>query len=164
MLIGVISDTHDNLPMIARACGLFAARGVEAMLHAGDLVSPFAMRLLMKAGIPLTAVFGNNDGEKDGLRKIFSNIHEPPHRLVLGGRAVLLAHDPALLGDAERAAADLVVHGHTHEVRVVPGHPLILNPGEAGGWLTGRCTAAIVDLNDMRAEIVELGSQETVKL
>jgi predicted phosphodiesterase len=33
---------------------------------------------------------------------------------------------------------------------------LIVNPGEVGTWLYGKSTAAIVDLNKMEAEIVEL--------
>jgi hypothetical protein len=162
MLIGVLSDTHDNLPKIAAAGELFAERGVELILHAGDYVAPFALRALLAAGIPLVGVFGNNDGERAGLKKQCPTLYESPHRLEAAGRAVVLAHDPAELAGAGQA--DLVVHGHTHEPGVRRDGALVLNPGEAGGWLSGRCTAAIVDLETMHVEIVELGPQETVEL
>jgi predicted phosphodiesterase len=51
----------------------------------------------------------------------------------------------------------VVVHGHTHrrELRT-RGDALILNPGEACGWLFGTPTAAILDLETMGVEFLEL--------
>ena len=164
MLVGVISDTHDNLPKIAAALELFVARRVGAVLHAGDYVAPFALKLLLRPGIPLVGVFDNNDGERQGLMRLCGSLHDSPHRLELGGKAIVLAHDPADLGPAALAGAHLAVHGHTHRAGVQAGKPLVVNPGEAGGWLTGRCTVALVDLDAMRAEVVDLGEQETVRI
>ncbi len=164
MLVGVISDTHDNLPKIAAATELFGRRGVEMLLHAGDYVAPFALKLLLKPGLRLIGVFGNNDGERRGLSKVCATLYEPPHRFDLGGRTVVLAHGPDVLGAAAADGADLVVHGHTHEAFVREGPPLIVNPGEAGGWLSGRCTVALVELDTMQAEIADLGPQETIAI
>ena len=36
------------------------------------------------------------------------------------------------------------------------GKTLVINPGECGGWLTGKGTVALVDLKDMKASIVKL--------
>ena len=36
MLIGVLSDTHDRLPMINATLGVFAQRRVEALIHLGE--------------------------------------------------------------------------------------------------------------------------------
>jgi putative phosphoesterase len=163
MLIGVMADTHDNLPKVAAATELFAARGVQAILHAGDFVAPFALKLLLTAGLPVTGVFGDNDGERTGLRKACPDLYSAPHRFEMGGRTVVLAHDPAQLAGEAAAGADLLVHGHTHKSEVRPGPPLLVNPGEAGGWLTGVSTVALVDLDSLTAELVELGSQETVR-
>jgi len=33
---------------------------------------------------------------------------------------------------------------------------LIVNPGETGGWLTGKKTVALLDIADYRAEILTL--------
>ena len=51
---------------------------------------------------------------------------------------------------------DLVVFGHTHEVEERIEKGLMLNPGEVGGWLTGRCTVALVDLESLEVEIRDL--------
>ncbi len=141
MLIGVISDTHDNLPKVALAADRFRKEGVETILHAGDYVAPFALGVLMAAGIPLIGVFGNNDGERAGLLKACEAIHEPPYRFELGGRTIVLAHDAAELNDKVTDGADLVIHGHDHKLRWEPGPPALLDPGEAGGWLTGTARA-----------------------
>ncbi|KPK66253.1 MAG: hypothetical protein AMK73_00615 [Planctomycetes bacterium SM23_32] len=162
MLIGVMSDTHDNLPKIAAALQLFAGRGVAVILHAGDYVAPFALKLLLKTGIPLVGVLGNNDGERAGLKALCATLYDPPHRLHLGGRLVLLTHDPA--GLPSQPEADLIVHGHTHSACIERGEPLVVNPGEAGGWLTGTCTVGVVDLDTMQAEIADLGPQETTPI
>ena len=163
MLIGVMADTHDNLPKVAAAVDLFAARGAQAILHAGDFVAPFVLRLLLRPGVPLIGVFGNNDGETQGLRKACAELHDAPHRFELGGRTIVLAHDPAQLQEAVSAGADLLVHGHTHQADVRLGSPLVVNPGEAGGWLTGVATVALIDLDAMEPELVELGRQESVR-
>ncbi len=160
MRVGVLADTHDNLLMIDRATAALRARGVEMILHAGDFVSPFALKLLLQAGIPLIGVFGNNDGEKDGLSKLTSEIFEAPHRFELAGKSVVLAHEREALAEAIEAGDDLAVCGHSHRPEISAGRPLTVNPGETSGWLTGRPTGAIVDLKDMSAEIVEFGRQE----
>lgn len=164
MLVGVIADTHDNLPKIESATNLFARKGVEVILHAGDFVAPFALKALLKPAIPLIGVFGNNDGERRGLKKLCRDIHQSPYRFELGGKVVVLAHDGGTLQEGDTQGADMIVCGHTHEPGVERAAALIVNPGEAGGWLTGRCTVAAVDLTGMQAEIIELGSQETVQV
>jgi len=160
MLIGVISDSHDNLPMIGCAVRRLSELGAEMLLHAGDYVSPFALRLLVRAGIPLGGVFGNNDGKKAGLRKIEANIFEGPHRFLVGGRSIVVAHTAERLAECVSEDDDLAVFGHTHEAEISVGPPLTVNPGELGGWLSGHVTGALVDLKTMRAEIVEFGTQE----
>jgi hypothetical protein len=77
------------------------------------------------------------------------------------GRSDLASQNTAIMEHLRRA--DLLVCAHTHRPAVEQGPPLVVNPGEAGGWLTGRCTAALVDLDRIQAEIIELGSQETVR-
>lgn len=159
MKIGVISDTHDNLPAIGRAVDVFIARKVEHVIHAGDYCSPFTFRVLGKLSCGFTGVFGNNDGEKLLLKKMsLGRIYRQPHIFELGGRKIVVMHEHHV---AESLAAsghyDAVVFGHTHEpvVRTV-GTCLLLNPGEASGWLSGNCTVAIADLGALTAEIVAI--------
>jgi putative phosphoesterase len=164
MLLGIMADSHDNLPKVAAACRAFRERGVATILHAGDFVAPFALKLLVREGIPVAGVFGNNDGERAGLLGVCAGIHEGPYRCELDGRTVVIAHAPGQLAGPACDGADLLVHGHTHQARIEDGPPLRVNPGEVGGWLTGRSTAAVVDLASLAAELIELDTQETVAL
>lgn len=160
MLIGVVSDTHDNLTALRRALKEFRARGVRLVFHAGDFVSPFVAVPFQEAGLRLIGVFGNNDGDKLYLRDRFAEVgklHFGPHELELQGRRIVLMHEPrALSALAASGHYDLIICGHTHEVELREGPPLVLNPGECGGWLSGRSTCALVDLEALRAEILEL--------
>lgn len=157
MLVGVISDTHDRMDVIGPAVDLFVRRGVEAVIHAGDMVAPFAARKLLAWRGPLHVVYGNNDGERAGLKGVLPQIQDGPLWVRLGGRAILVHHfiDWCEADDVSRA--DVVITGHTHEVvnKVSPGK-LVLNPGECCGWLTGRCTVAILDTDGPSAEICEV--------
>ncbi len=160
MLIGIISDTHDHLDRLRVALRRFVDAGVDVVLHAGDIVSPFMVVPFQETGLHLIGVFGNNDGDKLFLRERFKGVGDlnfGPYEVELGGRKIVIMHEPRSL-EALIASGkyDLVVYGHTHEVDVREGRPLVVNPGECGGWLSGRATCALVDLKGLRAEIIEL--------
>ncbi len=108
----------------------------------------------------MVGVFGNNDGERFGLRAQFEPIgiiHRGPHVVERDGRRILLMHEPDELDPlAASGAYDVIVYGHTHAVDVRSGPSLIVNPGEAGGWTTDRATVAVLDLGTMEAEVVDL--------
>jgi len=157
--IGVIADTHDNLPMLERALTVLKRRGVEMLLHAGDYVAPFSLKAILASELPMVGVFGNNDGERAGLSRLSESLHKGPYRFELDGRTIIMAHEPAVLDGALRPGDELAVCAHTHEVQISEGPPLRVNPGEVGGWLTGRCTGAVVELKSLTAEVVEFGTQ-----
>ena len=160
MKLGVMSDSHDNVPMVRRAVEVFGERGVEAVIHAGDFISPYAVAPLADLDRRIIAVFGNNDGERVVLAKkleAMGEVHPNLAEVELAGRKIAAMHYPEL---AEPIAAsgryDLVIYGHTHEIDLRPGTTTVLNPGETGAWLTGRATVAIVELESMEVEIVDL--------
>ena len=76
MKIGIISDTHDNLPQIRKAVKVFNREKVDLVFHAGDFVSPFTALEFKNLNSPLYGVFGNNDGDKLYLKEIFKGIGE----------------------------------------------------------------------------------------
>lgn len=160
MRIGILADTHDNLVNIRKFLTLFRERGVELVLHAGDFVSPFTAEPFKEAGFKIIGVFGNNDGDKLYLMERYRGVGElflGPHELELAGRKILLTHEPrALEALVSSGRYDLVVYGHTHRAELREGRPLVVNPGEAGGWLTGRATCVLVDLSSLRAELLSL--------
>ena len=170
MIIGVVSDTHDNQEAARRAARLLVERGAELVLHLGDIVAPFTLRRFSEESVKrLIAVYGNNCGERLGLQRVAASlgyeIHEWPYTVEIAGRRILMLHGtgPAekTRGFVEALAAsgryDAVLYGHTHEVDVRRiGSTLVLNPGEACGCLTGRKTIALLDTEAMEAEILEI--------
>lgn len=162
MLIGILSDTHENLPFIARAVERFNQAKVDLVLHLGDIVAPFCIKELQKLDkARVVAVFGNNDGEKKVWREkipAVGEIHDAPFEMTAEGQILLLLHEPALL-DALAASQryDVILYGHTHRVdKRSVGKTLILNPGECGGWLYGKNTIALLELPGKDVRIVEL--------
>lgn len=160
MKIGVMADSHDNVPLIRQAVRLFNEEQVGLVIHAGDFVSPFAVAPLKRLTCRVVAVFGNNDGERIGLANQFVGIGEVYPNLgtaTAAGRRIAVVHYPELAQQLARSGDyDLVVFGHTHEIEERVEKGLLLNPGEVGGWLTGRCTTALVDLETLKVEIRDL--------
>ncbi len=157
MKIGVIADTHDNLPKIERAVRFFNKNKVEFVLHAGDFIAPFAAAKLKNLSCDFRGVFGNNDGEKQGLVQISENrIQNGPLRLILRGRPIVLVHDINSINPTTEEV-QLIVFGHTHKPEISKKDSLILvNPGECAGWLSNRSSVAIVDLSTLSAKIFYL--------
>ena len=149
-MIGVMSDSHDNVTQIRKAVTLFKDAGCDLVLHAGDVVAPFAARELEALGCPVKAVFGNCDGEKKGLAAAiqpFGRIREAPFKFKYNKINVLVTHLNAPVAFyAGQKKHDLIIFGHTHESEIRKmGATLIINPGETGGWLTGKSTVALFD-------------------
>ena len=167
MLLGIMSDTHDHLDNTRRASELLVDAGVDMVLHLGDIVSPFTLRLLASVlDKPLVGVFGNNDGDKLLLYRIASDkgwrLAEAPLIMELEGRRLLLLHGwgPAenTVGLVEALAYsksfDAILYGHTHKVdhRRMDG-TLVLNPGAVSGYLAEKPSLALLNLESMEAEI-----------
>lgn len=161
MKIGIMADSHDNLPKIREAMKLFEREGVGLILHAGDFVAPFAVRAMADAPVRVVAVFGNNDGERIGLAKAFEAIGEVHPRYVqveVEGKRIGMVHQDELVAPiAAGNALDVLVYGHTHRVDIRrEGSVLVINPGETGGWLTGKCTVVVLDTETLEAKVMEV--------
>ncbi|MFW6111787.1 MAG: metallophosphoesterase [Candidatus Bipolaricaulota bacterium] len=161
-VVGIMADSHDNMDLLACAVDFFNEQGVDLVLHAGDFISPLTVGPLSDLEAELIGVFGNNDGDRLFLRRKFDEecvgrIERGPYQFELSGKNVVLMHQPRLLEILENSPTpDLIVYGHTHEIDVRRGNPLIVNPGEVGGWMTGKASIGLVDLKKMEAEIKEL--------
>ena len=161
MKIGIISDTHDNLPQIKKAVEIFNREKVELVLHAGDFVSPFTFLEFKNINCPLKGVFGNNDGDKLYLQekfKVIGELYPAPYIVKINNKNVIMLHKEKLIDAlAESQKYDVIIYGHTHrtDLRKI-GKTLIINPGECGGWLTGKSTIALLDLETLEAKIIDL--------
>jgi uncharacterized protein len=123
MLIGVISDTHGLL----RPEAVAALRGVEHILHAGDVGDVAILDALRKIA-PVTAIRGNVD--------VSGPCAELPNTEVveLGGRLFYLVHAVQDLDiNPVAAGVAMVVSGHSHKASVqVRDGVVFFNPGSAG--------------------------------
>lgn len=165
MRIAVIADTH--VPGRARDLPPTAWRVIEkcdAVIHAGDVVTPWLLERLRARSPQVHAVLGNNDVP---LRDVL------PERLQLHveGMEIAVVHNS---GAAERRRerlrrwfpdARVVVFGHSHTpVCEDDGELLLLNPGSPTDrrrqphftmatleCAERHCSASIVDLGLERA-------------
>jgi len=159
--VGLVSDTHDLLD--PKLEGLF--RGVEAILHAGDVTRAHVLEGLARLA-PVHAARGNNDVGPFGASL-------PEHLWVeLGAITVLVVHqigardrlDPTLVRALTRRPAELVLHGHSHRpgVRLLDGR-LFVNPGSAGPRRFSLPRAAgllVVHSREVRVELFDLSPAE----
>jgi uncharacterized protein len=123
MLIGVISDTHG----LMRPEALTALRGVEHILHAGD-VGDVAVLDALREIAPVTAIRGNVDVEGACARLPATDVVE------LGDKLFYLVHSVHDLDiNPVAAGVAMVVSGHSHKASVeVRGGVVFFNPGSAG--------------------------------
>jgi uncharacterized protein len=162
MKVGLMADSHDRLPAIQDLLALMLERGVSLVMHAGDYCSPFALEPFNEKNIALLGIFGRNDGDPEGLkataaRGVGMELYESPHSFEVAGQRILLVHD---LGEVNRRSIEshkYVVHGFTHKQETsTRGNTLVVNPGESCGWLSGTCTAAVLDLESGEVEVLTI--------
>lgn len=162
MRIGLLADTHDRVPAITNLLEKLSDKGVSIVMHAGDYCSPFSLAPYHERGMALLGVFGRNDGDRESLaayaaRGMGTEIYESPHSFEVGGKRILLVHDLAEVSSRSIESHDYVIHGSSHlQVQKTMGKTLIINPGEACGWIHGKCTAAILDLDTGEVESLTL--------
>jgi uncharacterized protein len=122
-LVGVVSDTHGLLrPEVVRAL-----RGVERIVHAGDVGSASVLEQL-GAVAPVVAVRGNNDRGAWAARLPATEVVE------FDGALLYLIHDLAELDlDPAVAGFHVVVSGHSHRPKIERRDGVLyLNPGSIG--------------------------------
>ena len=123
MRIGVISDTHGLL----RPEAVEALRGVEHILHAGDVGDPAIFDQLRQLA-PVTAIRGNID------RRGACALLPETEVIQLNGCSIYMLHDLHTLDlDPVAAGIQVVISGHSHTPRIEwKKGVLYFNPGSAG--------------------------------
>lgn len=163
MKIAIVSDTHDNWPLLEKAVSLANEHGCEVLLHAGDLISPYGIALLRKFNGNVHYIFGNNEGEKIGIsRQVDASLNIKLHGNEMdekfGGVKVFMSHYPNVSNLAYKTGEyDLVVYGHDHKYYVEKkDQTVMVNPGEACGHITGMATFSIFDSESKEVERIML--------
>ncbi len=150
MLIGVISDTHGLL----RPEAISALRGVEHILHAGDVGDPAILDSLRTSSAG-TAIRGNVDTRGACAQLPATDFIE------LAGKIFYLVHSEHWLDiNPVAGGVAVVVSGHSHRPAIERRHGVIyLNPGSAGPRrFRLPVTLAIVEVTEdqIEARIVDL--------
>ena len=137
MLIAAITDTHENHPLIEKAKSSLKAKGCQRVIFMGDFIAPPALRRLGDVGLPIDAVYGNNDGERYGLLLSSQKypgftIHGEYVELTIDSRKIFLTHYPIYARHAAMTGLyDAVFYGHEHGAAKVEtiGKTLLVHPG-----------------------------------
>ncbi len=141
MKIAIFSDSHDHIWNTRKAVNQAINLGAEAIIHCGDLISPFMLEELDLFPGQIHLVYGNNAGDQTlmtkhcAARKGHVHHHGRLGKLDLDGFSLAWLHNPATAYlVAKSGDFDLVCYGHTHRWRMeeIKG-TVLLNPGEILG-------------------------------
>lgn len=165
MLIGLMSDSHDNIEGIKEALEIFSRRHVQMVMHAGDMVGSGNCYIFESYGMKLKLVYGNNDGDRVGLKRDFERAGGEYlgdfGEIDIEGRKIAMLHgtdEPLVKAIVSSQLYDVVIRGHNHRAEVtLHGKTLLVNPGEVWGHFTGVRSIAIMDTSSLKTEIVEMG-------
>ncbi|HXK28172.1 MAG TPA: metallophosphoesterase family protein [Candidatus Binatia bacterium] len=122
-VIGLISDTHG----LVRPQALDALRGVDLLIHAGDIGKAEVLDALEPIA-PLHAIKGNNDHGAWAKKLPGTMI------LTVGGVRLYLIHDVHELSfEPSKDGIATVISGHSHKPSIIErAGVLFVNPGSAG--------------------------------
>ena len=154
MKFGVLSDTHDNLSNTVSVLETYRERGIETIIHCGDLTSPEMVSHF--EGFRVILTIGNMDHTTGAVKKRLEKMREDNFvgmvfKGKLGGVPIAATHshiDGKIMELVREGRYKWIFHGHTHEKRdeVVQG-VRIVNPGALGGLGREARTFCVVDLD-----------------
>lgn len=143
MRIGLLSDSHGKKRKLRAALDVLTTRGVDAVVHCGDICCTKSIKLLADTGIPTWLVAGNmdrhlrheleNTAQRTSITYWYSSVEVP----IEDDEHLVATH-----GDNEDLLEELirgqrfpyVCHGHTHQARDRRiGDVRIICPGAIAG-------------------------------
>lgn len=161
MLIGVLSDTHNERQTTQEALNLLRERGVERLIHCGDLTTPEIVGLF--AGWQVDFVYGNMDRQRRALDEAVATLArasiDEVQMLHLAGQrvAVIHGHQEEQLSRLVGGDYSYVFHGHTHSRRdETIGRTRVINPGALGGTRREPRSVCVVDLSERQVEFLKV--------
>ncbi|MBI4452228.1 metallophosphoesterase [Candidatus Woesearchaeota archaeon] len=159
-MIGIISDTHENEAAMKKAAEIFLEKNVDFVVHCGDIISPPVLENFKVLKMKL--VFGNNDGERNGLIKKceefgFGEIRDELEFRHKGKKFYVYHGTSANKLDAaiKSNKYDYVLTGHTHLKRDEKiGKTRVINPGAL--FMAFPYTIALLDVSKDKLEFVDI--------
>ncbi len=160
MKIGLIADTHNNIALTKKAVEIFREKGVELVIHAGDLTSPKIMDLF--SPLKCAFVLGNSDIDVEMI-----NMHAEEMgcgmvgescELDVGGKKIFVLHGndvPLFRKAVSSGKYHYIIKGHTHFFEnYVSSNTRIINPGTL--YSEEECTVAILDTLTDKVEKIKI--------
>jgi putative phosphoesterase len=166
MKIGIISDTHGQLP--AEVFKIF--EGVDHIFHAGD-IGEVSIISELETICPVSAIYGNIDPWP--IPTLYPNIIITE----FAGKKIVMKHDILDIKHysyelfKKRIQSDIVIYGHTHKAACTHyRNTYYINPGSVSKPRYGGLgSVVIVELNSKAAahpkiNFIELKKADTVGL
>lgn len=172
MKIAIISDIHENIHNLVQFFLDIEDKNAEHIIFLGDFINNGIAKTLASSDIPVSAIWGNNDGDRVRITKTSldpkSNltISDNTHDIFdIDEKKIFATHYPALAKPmAKSGDFDVVLYGHDHKKhQEMIDNCLMLNPGEISAHKTGTASYAIYDTEAHTAEIYDLKNTLTVK-
>ncbi|MEM4153054.1 MAG: YfcE family phosphodiesterase [Candidatus Pacearchaeota archaeon] len=161
MKIGIIGDTHDNIPNIKKAVRIFKRKKVSLVIHTGDIISPKTVEFFK--GLNMVFVQGNCDGDVEKLKEKIAEIGGKFFiggfgEMEFGGKKFALTHKPTVVETILGAKYNFIIHSHTHEKKIEKiGNVIVINPGShyLGDPKSQNCIV-IVDLKNNIIDLIKI--------
>ena len=156
--VGIVSDTHDNEEAVEEAVRILRQRGVEDLIHCGDVMAASTVQLF--SGFRFRVCLGNNDSAREltAAAERIGGAYAERLDLQIGGKRFFAAHGDRE-GPLEKAARsgdfDYVLYGHSHrrdDRRI--GRTRLINPGAL--YRAATYSFALLDLATDKLESIEI--------
>lgn len=159
MKIGLMSDTHNNVDITKKALSIFKDKGIDLILHAGDLTSPKMLDLFK--GLKCKFVLGNGDIDSEELNNISENLWctciEDHCTFEIDNKKFILFHGNNVLlfrKAVECGEYDYIIKGHTHIFEnYISNKSRVINPGALYGE---ELSIAILDTETDKVEMIRI--------
>ncbi|MFH1601792.1 MAG: metallophosphoesterase [Candidatus Shapirobacteria bacterium] len=158
MKIAIMSDSHDRWDYLEKAIEIANKEGCGYLLFACDLISPQGVPVLEKFKGKVIFVWGNNEGERAGLKRKFEDLKKveffgDTYKGELSGLKIFMNHYPQKVESAAKSGNyDLCIFGHTHQYFQEKVGCWLINPGEIQGYSSGQTTFSIFDSEAKKPE------------
>lgn len=163
MKIGILSDTHNNLPNLQAALDRFRQQGIDTLIHCGDLTGVEVAQKM--DGFRVICVFGNGDFASGEIRHML--LAQNPNNyagLVYKGEidgvriAATHGHLPGAVEELRHSGEfDYVFSGHSHQHKEEQtGVTRMINPGALGGLHREARHVCLLDLNTGEAAFIKI--------
>jgi len=159
-MIGIISDTHDNVINVQKAVKIFIDKGCDLVIHCGDIVAPATVNFFK--GINGKFVKGNCDGDVELIKKRVAEIKGEfcgeVCKFEWNNKKIAVYHgnvEEKLRKLIESQKYDYIFTGHTHQSKDEKiGRARIINPG--AHYYGCENKIAVLDETNDKLEFIEV--------